>query len=110
LAQLFSRNHSVTNHQKSKNGNEKSEEKNKDSKYYDLDEEIPPPKKTNIFKADGGEKNFDELTISELGSLNPKMALEEQSFRYTRLKKEAKELRAGLRLKNITIDKLQQTI
>ena len=38
------------------------------------------------------------------------MALEEQSFRYTRLKKEAKELRAGLRLKNITIDKLQQTI
>jgi hypothetical protein len=36
-----------------------------------------PPKRTNIFNAEGVEKSMDELTISELGVLNPKLALAE---------------------------------
>lgn len=68
------------------------------------------PKKTQFFKADGEEKSLEELTISEYGKLNPQMALAEQRLRYQRTKKEAKELRAACRLKNMTIELLQKKI
>ena len=67
-------------------------------------------KHTQIFDLDGEEKSFEQLTISELGKLNPEAALEEQIARYKRLKAEAREVRAACRLKNMTIEQLQEEL